>query len=195
MVQVDKLAAQHPTSLDLAEAVAKLYDEMNRETNILMRWAFRSVSARRPDRGSVQYARPARGYRSVRLPQSGTYRGAAGQGRSLFPCQRDGPRCEGCDGFDAVRGRLYRRGARAFGQRSRDARRDTCAAGPGRLGSAGGNFPAVLAAVQRRKSGWSGSASFSPVKNTKMNVLRRCMNAPTGGRRARRSPLRRSPCR
>jgi diguanylate cyclase (GGDEF)-like protein len=32
MVQVDKLAAQHPTSLALAEAIAKLYDEMNRET-------------------------------------------------------------------------------------------------------------------------------------------------------------------
>ncbi len=32
MVQVDKLAAQHPESLGLAEAIAKMYDEMNRET-------------------------------------------------------------------------------------------------------------------------------------------------------------------
>jgi diguanylate cyclase (GGDEF)-like protein len=32
MIQVDKLVAQHPASLELAEAVAKLYDEMNRET-------------------------------------------------------------------------------------------------------------------------------------------------------------------
>ena len=32
MVQVDKLAALHPTSLALAETVAKLYDELNRET-------------------------------------------------------------------------------------------------------------------------------------------------------------------
>ncbi|MGC1384681.1 MAG: tetratricopeptide repeat protein [Candidatus Acidiferrales bacterium] len=32
MVQVDRLAAQHPTSVPIAEAIAKLYDEMNRET-------------------------------------------------------------------------------------------------------------------------------------------------------------------
>jgi diguanylate cyclase (GGDEF)-like protein len=32
MVQVDKLAAQHPTSVPIAETIAKLYDEMNRET-------------------------------------------------------------------------------------------------------------------------------------------------------------------
>jgi diguanylate cyclase (GGDEF)-like protein len=32
MVQVDKLAVQYPESIGLAEAVAKMYDEMNRET-------------------------------------------------------------------------------------------------------------------------------------------------------------------
>lgn len=32
MVSVDKLAAQYPESLGLAEAIAKMYDEMNRET-------------------------------------------------------------------------------------------------------------------------------------------------------------------
>jgi diguanylate cyclase (GGDEF)-like protein len=32
MIQVDRLAALHPTSLALAETVAKLYDELNRET-------------------------------------------------------------------------------------------------------------------------------------------------------------------
>jgi diguanylate cyclase (GGDEF)-like protein len=32
MIQVDKLVAQHPTSLAIAETVAKMYDEMNRET-------------------------------------------------------------------------------------------------------------------------------------------------------------------
>jgi diguanylate cyclase (GGDEF)-like protein len=32
MIQVDKFVAQHPTSLPVAEVVAKMYDEMNRET-------------------------------------------------------------------------------------------------------------------------------------------------------------------
>ena len=145
---VDRLAATYPASLSLAQMVAKLYEELNRETKYfeaLMRLFDLYLDAGGCRKRAIRWTGSwililttigiTSGYRTRR------------QGRSCFLAEYFSARGESGDRFDA-HGWIYGRGSGTLAKRGIRARRITRPTGAGRPNGASRNFPAVFAAEQ-----------------------------------------------
>ncbi len=162
MIQVDKFVAQHPTSLPIAEIVAKMYDEMNRETKYFdalvrlfdlylpmgqVKEACETLD-RLVDIDPYDY----RNHERIEKLQ--------GLADPAFLASVMGRAAKAATVSTRTR-RVFGRGKRNGRDSDRNARGNPSAAGAGRSGGAGRNFSSVLAAVESQGTARTHRRTFS----------------------------------
>ena len=101
--QLDRMTTIFPNSIALAQLIAALYEELNREAKYFdsLVQAFRSVFRGREGEARVRCPRSPGGHRSLRLPQPGTHHEARRKSRSRIFEEHSFPRGQSRHDSDA----------------------------------------------------------------------------------------------